>query len=58
MYNGNSPDYSFKTFEKYIIENSNILNINLFRQNENLQRSQSKSNLKYKNKDKVLKIKY
>ena len=56
LYSGNNPDYSFKTFEKYIIENSKILNINLFRQKQNMRRSQSKVNLKYRNKNKILKI--
>lgn len=58
MYSKRNCDYSFDKFEKYIINNFHILNINLFRQNENLQRSKSKVNLKYKNKDKVLKIIY
>ena len=30
LYTDNNSDYSFKTFEKYIIENSELLNINLF----------------------------
>ena len=34
------------------------LNINLFRQNQNIQRSQLKVNLKYKNKNKVFKVIY
>ena len=58
LYSGNNPDYSFKTFEKYIIKNFKLLNINLFRQNQNIQRSQLKVNLKYKNKNKVSKIIY
>ena len=58
LYSGNNSDYSFKTFEKYIIENYEMLNINLFRQNQNTQRSQLKVNLKYKSKNKVFKIIY
>ena len=58
LYSGNNPDYSFKKFEKYIIENSKMLKINLFRQNQNIQRSQLKVNLKYKNNNKVSKIIY
>ena len=56
LYSGRNPNYSFKTFEKYIINNSKILNINLFRQKQNKQRSKSKLNLKYRNKNKILKI--
>jgi spore coat polysaccharide biosynthesis protein SpsF (cytidylyltransferase family) len=58
LYSDNNSDYSFKTFEKYIIKNPKMLDINLFRQNQNIQRSQLKVNLKYKNKDKVFKIIY
>ena len=58
LYSGDNSDYSFKTFEKYIIENFEMLNINLFRQNQNIQRSQLKVNLKYKSKNKVFKIIY
>ena len=56
LYSGTNPNYSFKKFEKYIIKNSKILNINLFRQKQNMQRSKSKVNLKYRNKNKILKI--
>ena len=58
LYSDNNSDYSFKTFEKYIIQNPKMLDINLFRQNQNIQRSQLKVNLKYKNKDKIFKIIY
>lgn len=58
FYYKSNCDYSFKKFEKYIVGNHKILNINLFRQNENLIRSKSKVNLKYKNKKNVLKIIY
>jgi spore coat polysaccharide biosynthesis protein SpsF len=58
MYSKKNCNYSFSKFEKYIINNSRLLNINLFRQDENLQRSKLKVKLKYKNKQKILKIIY
>ena len=58
IYSKKKCDYSFKKFEKYIIKNFHLLNINMFRQVENLQRSKLKVNLKYKNKYKTLKIIY
>jgi spore coat polysaccharide biosynthesis protein SpsF (cytidylyltransferase family) len=58
MYSKKNCNYAFDKFEKYIIKNSSILNINLFRQDENLQRSKLKVKLKYKNKNKTLKIIY
>ncbi len=56
LYSDDAPDYSFKTFENYIIENAKMLNINLFRQDQSIERAKFKVNLKYKNKDEVLKI--
>lgn len=58
LYQFDNSDYSFKTFENYIVKNSNILKINLFRHNEYIKRSISKINLKYRKKDKILKIDY
>ena len=58
LYLFDNSDYSFKTFEDYIVKNSNILKLNLFRHNEYMERSISKINLKYRKKDKILKIDY
>lgn len=58
LYLFDNSDYSFKTFEDYIVKNSNILKLNLFRHNQYMERSISKINLKYKKKDKILKINY
>ena len=58
LYIFTDSDYSFKTFENYIIKNSNILKLNLFRHNEYMERSISKINLKYRKKNKILKIDY
>jgi spore coat polysaccharide biosynthesis protein SpsF len=58
LYIGINSNYSFKVFQKYIVENPNILKINLFRQNEHLERSNSKINLNYKNNNKVLNVIY
>jgi spore coat polysaccharide biosynthesis protein SpsF len=58
LYFNDNCDYSFKIFEKYIVKNSKILNINLFRQSQNIKRSKLKVKLRYKNNQKISKIIY
>lgn len=58
IYSKKNCNYSYDKFEKYIVNNYHILDINLFRQDENLRRSKLKVKLKYKDKYKTLKIIY
>lgn len=58
LYAFKNSDYSYKRFQKYIQKNYNLLDINSFRQSENLIRTNNRLDLKYLINNKVHKIKY